>query len=52
VGVHSGAYLGAVDSDLPPEIAALALGDGIDTSGDPHIPDHAIVVAAAMTWLR
>jgi hypothetical protein len=46
------AYLGAVDSDLPADIAALALGDLLDTSGDPHIPAHALVVASAMTWLR
>jgi hypothetical protein len=46
------AYLGAVDSDLPSDIAALALGDLLDTSGDPHIPAHALVVASAMTWLK
>jgi hypothetical protein len=45
------AYMGAVDSELPADIAALALGDLLDTSGDPHIPDHALVVASAMTWL-
>jgi hypothetical protein len=46
------AYVGRVDSDLPADIAALALGDLLDTSGDPHIPDQALVVASAMTWLR
>lgn len=46
------AYVGAVDADLPADIAALALGDVLDTSGDPHIPDHALVLASAMTWLR
>jgi hypothetical protein len=46
------AYVGAVDGDVPAEIAALALGELIDTGGDPHIPQHALIVAAAMTWLR
>jgi hypothetical protein len=50
--IGGGAYIGTVDSHLPPEIAALALGEQIDTSGNPHIPEHAVVVAAAMTWLQ
>jgi hypothetical protein len=43
------AYIGAVDSDVPPDLAALALGEEIDTSGKPHIPQHALLVASAMT---
>jgi hypothetical protein len=46
------ATIGSSDGDAPPEIAALAQGAMLDTGTDPAIPGHAIVIAAALTWLR
>ncbi|HJX54817.1 MAG TPA: hypothetical protein VJ801_18775, partial [Polyangia bacterium] len=46
------ATIGSSIGDVPPEIAALAQGAMLDTGTDPSIPGHAVVIAAALTWLR
>jgi hypothetical protein len=45
------ATIGSSNGDVPPEIAALAQGAMLDTATKPRIPGHAIVIAAALTWL-
>jgi hypothetical protein len=46
------ATIGSSTGAVPPEIAALAQGAMLDTGTHPSIPGHAIVIAAALTWLR
>jgi hypothetical protein len=37
---------------VPPDIGALAQGSILQTATQPAVPGHAIVIAAALTWLR
>ena len=52
VSTGGNALIGWSIGAVPPEIGALAQGAILATETHPSVPGHAIVIAAALTWLR